>query len=66
VSRIATRLHAASGHTGKPLAMAFEIGFASEIISGRQLALLVGIETTLAKNQSALFEEHQMTIDARA
>ncbi len=46
--------------------MAFEIGFAGEIISGRQLALLVGVETPLAKNQAALFQDREMPIDARA
>ena len=46
--------------------MAFEVGFASEIISGWRLALLVGVETSLVKNRPALFEDRQMPVDARA
>jgi hypothetical protein len=46
--------------------MAFEFGFTGEIISGWQLALLVGVEASLAKNQSALFEDREMPVDACA
>ncbi len=66
MSRIATRLYAAFWRGGKPFSVAVGIGFAGEIISCRQLALLVCVETSLAKDQPPLFEDRQMTIDARA
>jgi hypothetical protein len=46
--------------------MAVEIGLAGKKISSRQLALLVGIEASLAKNQSALLEDREMPVHARA
>jgi hypothetical protein len=46
--------------------LAIEIGFAGEIISGRRLALLIGVETSLAKSRPALFEDREMPVDARA
>ena len=61
------RFHAAPGRTlGKPLAMAFETGFASEIRSGRQLALLVGNRNNAREESDRVVRDREMSIDARA
>ena len=66
MSRIATRLHAPLGRCGELFSVAVEIGFAGKKISSWQLALLVGIDASLAKNQPALFEDREMPVHARA